>query len=169
MSRQLEEKIEKMQDQLQRYEDIDPLYQDEELKKLNNQIIFIHSRLEASVNIIISRAVLLPMLPEVRTANRRILSTLAIENILDKMDFAKKVNLAKELGPLDGEDIVGKLYQVNNYRVWFSHPKTHQEEIRKLNDRKEYAKVLEDLITTYEAMNQYFVTHRIGLDFIEED
>lgn len=153
---EIENKIDRLKEQLQNYEDIDPMYREDEIKDLQNRTLFIHARLEACLNTLITRAIFQPMIEYVKLRSKKTLSSVASDMVLDEMDFAKKIDLSKRLGTLSKKEFISKLYKVNEYRKWFSHPKTYNSRITEFRDRSKHLEVLETLIDSYNEMNLIF-------------
>jgi len=78
-----------------------------------------------------------------------------LQNVLDELDFAKKVKIATKTKKID-QKTQGKLFKVNELRVIFSHPQAHQIEIQAYNDKNKYLEALITLVEGYTAINAVF-------------
>ncbi len=77
------------------------------------------------------------------------------DNIVSETDYARKVAKAKELDLISGS-LANKLHQINGLRIIFSHPKSHDAQIKEFLDRKTYLEALKKLKAAYDEMNELF-------------
>lgn len=153
---ELENEIQTIKGTLQNYEDTDPAYMNEEMKELRHYTLYTHLRMEESLGHLLVRSQLTPLgsatVPK-ETYQQVFASgtTIAIE-----IDFARKVELAKTCGQIDGT-VGSMMYQVNNLRKWFSHPSKFQGKLDELrHDRGAYKVALEQLAGAHREMNNIF-------------
>lgn len=155
-----EKEIQDLKELLQNYEDMDPAYMGEEMQKLRHFTMYTHLRMEESLGHLIVRNQLRPYYePTHRVESpqeyRQAFSagtTIAIE-----VDFARKVNMAQDLGEID-KNVASLMFGVNEQRKWFAHPAKYQHKLQELkNNRTDYKAALEKLTTAHKEMNEVFV------------
>lgn len=150
----IEKEIENLSQTIDSWEDTDPLYMDDSVRALRHRVMYVHTRLESSVGLLLGDYVLSSAKNTIEKRTRQIIMT-KFDKVVSEIDFAKKVTLAEELNLISG-DIKAKLFQVNRFRIIFSHPKAHEAEIIEFQDRENYLKVLKQLRDAYGAMNNFF-------------
>ena len=156
--KQEEERIEREISSLNRtidnWEDTDFIFLQPELRELRHRIMYVHTRLEASVGLLLWKWITEPGKGNVQR-DIRVQMGSRFDAVVSETDFARKVSLAQELNLISGK-MMSQLFAVNNLRLIFSHPKSHETEIRELLDRKEYLKALINLKAAYDGMNEIF-------------
>lgn len=156
MEDELENEILSLKNTLQTYEDTDPAYMNEEMKKLRHYALYTHLRMEESIGHLLIRNQLAPL--ESASLSKEIYqqvfssgTTVAIE-----VDFARKVELARSCGQID-KTIGSMMHEVNDLRKWFSHPSKYQERLNELNNnRTAYRNALKQLVDSHREMNKIF-------------
>src|SRR4051812_17004654 len=105
---------------LQSAEDTDPYYMDADLKELRNKVMYVHLRIEASLEIIIGDLLLEPFAKyKVKNENKQ-LFRFYLGNTIEAMDYVKKLTVLQEAGRLQ-KSTTNKFHKVNYLRIRFSH------------------------------------------------
>ena len=151
-----EEQIQQLLDKLQNWEDIDPLYTDEETKKVRHKIFHVHARTEVSLEIILANHLLSSVDNASTTNKERLEFKQKFTQVVANTDFAKKVKSVQELGLLKAT-LIGKMYSLNDLRVAFSHPSAFQNKIMEYrNNPDKELETLQLLEVVYEGLNDFF-------------
>lgn len=160
-----EEQIQKLLEKLQNWEDIDPLYTDEETKEVRHKVLHVHARTEVSLEIILANH-LLNSVDNATISDRDRLKFMQIfTQIVANTDFSKKVKSVQETGVLAPE-LIKKIYSLNELRVIFSHPSAYQDRIREYrNNPSKELETLHLLEFVYEGLNDFFAK---GMRITEE-
>ena len=156
----VESEINDLKELLQNYEDMDPAYMGEEMQKLRHFTMYTHLRMEESLGSLIVRNQLRPYyepIPRTEPPREYTQAFSAGTTIAIEVDFARKVNMAQDLGEID-KDVASLMYGVNEQRKWFAHPIKYQNKLQELkNDRNGYKVALEKLVEAHKEMNGVFV------------
>ncbi|HVZ12533.1 MAG TPA: hypothetical protein VG965_05905 [Patescibacteria group bacterium] len=162
----VDEQIENCLRQLQNLEDIDPFYLNGPLQKLRHFVMFVHTRMEVSMEIFIGDYLFegSPLLSKIES-NRVYRSRLA--SVIEEMDFVKKINVLQKIKKIDS-DTASSLFKVNQYRVAFSHPSAKIGEIKEFDDDNKYLEALKTLIKIYEKFDALFVSLKLPEELKED-
>jgi hypothetical protein len=161
MTENVKKEIERLHGLIQGWEDTDPAFLQFDLKELRHKIMYVHLRIEASLNILIgdyvSEAFIAFVKGEKLNGYKTSLQMFRwdLQKLLDEMDFAKKVKVALKTNKID-KKTQGRLFKVNDLRVIFSHPQAHQEEIQAFREQTKHLEALEILVAGFEAINAIF-------------
>lgn len=148
------EQIENLKDGLQNLEDIDPLYMGKDLEYLRHKVLFVHARLEISLDILISKGLISHISHKITDLENMLFNRKA-QKILTELRFIKKIEIAKALKKI-GNQLYTDLIKVNTIRNKLSHPVGYQEELNKLKDQEKYLEVMEILVSSMSKMNYLF-------------
>lgn len=146
------------------WEDADEFYLVPELRKLRHVVMYAHTRIDATLTFILARRVL----GELAATALHFKSSNAYRRftkIVGDFDYVyklQKVDLKTTLDDVKrGKKLEKLLFLINDYRKWFSHPVRYYSEIQKLNDDKEYDKVLENLVNAIDDLNKLFEEYKV--------
>jgi len=147
-----QDKINTIKSNLQDAEDTDFQYMSEPVKDLRHYVLYIHSSLEASLEIRIINHIKkqLPFTPQHTQEKVNFAHNMRV--ILNEMDFSKKIKIAQNQGSIP-VNIVGKLHAVNDIRVYFSHPTTYMNKLIEYKDDNKELEAYEILDVAHQAMN----------------
>ncbi len=152
----LEEQIQELLNKLQNWEDIDPLYTDEETKEIRHKIFHVHARTEVSLEIILANHLLSSINNTSISDEERLEFRQRFTQLAASTDFAKKVKSVQESDLLESA-LIGKMYKLNDLRVIFSHPSAYQDKIREYrNNPAKELETLQLLEIVYEGLNDFF-------------
>ncbi len=150
----IEQEISELNGIIDGWEDIDPIYMHREIRELRHRVMFVHTRCESSVGLLLGKYVLAPARGTIEKTTSQIMMT-HFDNVVSETDFARKVTMAYKFGLIE-RTLKGKLFDVNNLRLIFSHPKSHDAEIKEFLDRKNYLEALKKLKAAYDEFNDLF-------------
>lgn len=151
----LEDEISKLKNSLQNLEDVDDGYLDDEIKELRHFIMFVHFRVERSLEVLLVRHVLGisgRFTEEQQEVSRR------MTGLFDRMEFWPKVDACASLGLIDS-NVRGLIDRVNVHRKFFSHPASYQEKIMEYKERATYRDTLKELTDTMNKLNNLFAEY----------
>ena len=117
----LEEAIKLLNQKIQNWEDTDPAYMDENLKSLRHKVMYVHMRLEASLEYLVVRDLVgwdrkkLDGRVDARTMGEIMAKMSAV---FERMQFRNKVEACRRLELIIGK-FAGLLLKVNDYRKHF--------------------------------------------------
>lgn len=158
----IQEEINSLLKLIQDWEDTDPAFLQNDLKELRHKIMYVHLRIEASLEILIGDYISEAFIAFLQGKGISDFKTASytfrwdLQTLFDEMDFAKKVNIAMKIKKVD-KDIKGKLFKVNDLRVIFSHPQAHQNEIQAFRNHQKYLETLKILVDGYKTINSVFI------------
>lgn len=141
--RRIEEEISELNEIIDYWENTNPIYMERQIRELRHRVMFVHTRLEASVGLLLGKYVIAPAKDTLEKTTKQIMMT-HFDNIVSETDFARKVAKAKEFGLISGT-LLKKLHQVNRLRLIFSYPKSHDAETKEFLDRNTYLEALRKL------------------------
>lgn len=147
-------KIEELKKRLEDLEDTDPLYMGEELQYLRHKVLFVHARLEASLDYLIIKGLTNHLAYKTTELENRF-TFRKMQTILGEIGFAKKIELAKKLHQLKSP-VIEMVKAVNLVRNKLSHITNHQDEINEFKKPEKYLEVMELLVKTMDSMNDLF-------------
>ncbi len=155
-TKKTKQKITELEKRIQTMEDRDPFYMIKDLKKLRHMVMYIHMRIEASLELLLSY-----YLMDWKTYKHDVLESAKFlyrfSQIYNKMEFSQKVGLCSKLGLIE-DNLRGKIFAVNDYRIYFAHPKAYERDINRLKRSEKRLKVLETLVTAMDSINSLFPT-----------
>ena len=158
----LDKEIEDLKSKLQDWEDIDPIYMDEETKEIRHKIFHIHERTEILLEILLANHLLSAVDNIAVTNEERLEFRQRFTQVVANTDFSKKVKSVQEENLLN-KVLIGKLYKLNDLRVIFAHPSAYIDKINEYRDNPtkelETFKLLEDI---YESLNEVYAK-RMGI------
>ena len=147
----IDKEISEINEIIDNWEDTDSIYMEEHIRELRHRIMYVHTRLESAVGVLIGVYVLAPAYDTFSEETSQLIMT-RFDNVISETDFARKVNLAEEFNLIPGT-LKDKLFKVNSLRLIFSHPKSHEAEIKSFLDEETYLKALKTLRDAYNEMN----------------
>ena len=150
----IEEEIAAINRTIDSWEDTDPYYMHDQVRKLRHRVMYVHTRCESSVGTLLGRYVFAPANGTIEKTTRQIMFT-RFDFVVSEADFARKVTLAHELNLIDGK-LKSKLMAVNSLRIIFSHPKSHEAKNKEFLDRPTYLDALKKLKAALDALNEVF-------------
>src|SRR3989338_2092981 len=150
------DEIEKLLKLLQNWEDIDPVYMDEETKDIRHKISHIHTRTEISLEIILANHLLNTVDNNSVNNDQRLEFKRRFEKIIATTDFSKKLKSVQDTG-LVPDELIGKIYRLNELRVKFSHQSAYQDEISNYGKNPEkHLATLKLLVEVYDGLDGFF-------------
>lgn len=153
---QLGQKIKELKQKLQNAEDTDPLYLGDELQYLRHQVLFVHARLEISLDLLIGYGVI-RYINHKMTSLERQATFRQMQKLFRELGFVQKLRVAKKLYQFRNHPELSKLLErVNKVRNQFSHISSNQDEIKQLTDKRNQVEVLEILVAAMDEMNKLF-------------
>lgn len=155
---QIENEIQELERVLQDMEDTSPDYLDPSLKDIRHFVIFVHSRLEQSLQLLIGQD-LIWWDQDKENRKESIQFFANLWQIFEKMEFWGKIKICQERNLIQGA-LIGNLEKINKYRIVFSHPAAYHEEIQKYKDRGVCLQILKDLVSVIEEMDKIFAKDR---------
>lgn len=158
MNKTIQEKINKLKEELSKLEKDDSKHLSVELAELRNFVMFAHSRAEIFIEILIANYFLAGHTPKKLTQSS-ILNTILgadaqvkIYNFMNNLDFAKKLSYLVSENVLS-DKLKQKLWEINKYRLDFSHINSHKEEMKVYSQQEKYKSVLQNLLDINKLMN----------------
>lgn len=153
---QLDIKIKELKRKLQNAEDTDPLYLQSELQYLRHQVLFVHARLEISLDILIGQGVTRYIAHKLTLLEKQATFRL-MQKLFRELGFIQKLRVAKKLYQFRNKPKLPHLLEeVNKVRNQFSHLASNQDDVRELLDKKKQIEVLETLVEAIDEMNYLF-------------
>lgn len=120
--------------------------------RLRHKVMFIHQLIEQELDFLLIDWAINSINTKVGVV-REAHVMYRINQLIDGLDFAKKLNLARDLGLLDKvPKAFSKLMDVNQLRVYFSHPKSHKKQLEPYKTAVAYVRALEVLINGHQAI-----------------
>lgn len=151
-NKKIEAEIEDIRQTLSSMEDTDFHYMDEQLRDLRHRVIYVHTVIEEYMGVRIGQILLrTPSQIEAEVVDKQVFH-MKLANLLNEMDFVKKVKILQKFHSLPKE-LVSKFMEVNQTRVYFSHPSSYLKEIREYRNRKKYLQTLQLLKKTVDEIN----------------
>ncbi|MBI3380258.1 hypothetical protein HY029_05885 [Candidatus Gottesmanbacteria bacterium] len=150
----LKEEIHSLNEVIDRWEETDVGYLSDQLRDLRHRIMYVHLRLEASMELLIGIGLRL----EWRRKPRTLQTTLFMNKmsyLYEKMEFYNKLEVCEKMGLIVGK-LKGQISKVNDHRKYFSHPASYIYEIRKYRDVTRYRDTLNELIVAFNGMTKIF-------------
>ncbi|KKP60179.1 MAG: hypothetical protein UR54_C0017G0001, partial [Candidatus Roizmanbacteria bacterium GW2011_GWA2_34_18] len=124
------------------------------IKEIRHWIIYFHSKIESELIFSLS----ISLTKELKSFTeddykQYTISMGRLYELIDGFNFTKKIELAFAINDID-ESTRKKLYKVNNFRRYFSHPSEYKKEIKKLEDNNTYLNTLKLLLDCTRIMNK---------------
>lgn len=149
-----ESKIKELKERLENLEDTDPFYMGNDLQYLRHKVLFVHARLEASLDYLIIKGLTNHLVHKTTDLENRF-TFRKMQTILGEISFAKKIEIAKKLHQLKSP-LVGMVRAVNTVRNKLSRITSHQDEVNEFKKSERYVEVMELLVGTMDGMNELF-------------
>lgn len=143
------DKIKELHKKLETAEETDYLYFSKDLRDLRHRVMYVHSRIEGSLESLLVKEVI-GKPPYTEDLGKRLVSQLAI---LSELDFARKVTLVQKMG-LITEPLRKDIMKINEVRKYFSHPSKFLEKIFEYKKEDKVAETLELLVNTLEEFSK---------------
>lgn len=150
----LEKQIANLKARIQISEDTDTAYLVDELKELRHYVLYVHLRLESSIEILLATKLMSPIDKGSDLAERA-LWLYHMNTLFKEIDFARKAKVAFKLKAIS-KNLKSKAFQVNDIRKWFAHPKEYHNEIQELRDEQKYVNALKKLVGALEELDKLF-------------
>lgn len=146
---------------LQTREDTDPAFLPDELKELRHKIMYVHLRVEQTIQIILAQNI---FRLEFKKKNAPIIVEhfRRITPIFDSMEFYSKIKAIQALNLLPKE-LVKLILKVNDHRKYFSHPAVYQDKISEYKKPVKQLTTLKDLHKVSIALDKYILEHNLVL------
>jgi len=158
-NKKIEAEIEVVRKELLSKKAKDDYYLSEEVGALQDLVLYIHSKIETSMEILIKE--------DMETITRTIYSEHLISGksldysglferlmpIFNSLNFTQKLNICGDRGLIPQKQI-SKIRQVNNYRNWFAHPHAYSSKMEEYKKQKSYLQVLKNLKKALEIIKQ---------------
>lgn len=144
--------IAEIKKKLQSQEISDYHYMTDKVKELRHFVMYVHSRLETSIDVRIMEHIEKGLTRPITYETERAVLWNNLVTILDEMDFSKKVKIARKYNRISGK-LEGKLLAVNDIRVYFSHPSSYTNKLIGYEDEGKYLEAMEKLEQAMDAMN----------------
>lgn len=153
----IQKEIDELNGMIESYEDTDPLYLHKYLKDLRNKAMYVHARIETSLEILISDSVLDSLqLDDLQLDTfASVMFYTEMNKIYEPLKYSKKVNLALKRNKIN-ETAKSLFYKVNDLRLYFSHPKDFEEKIDELKLDTKYKDALTTLLDALRELNRIF-------------
>lgn len=153
----MEDKFQKIQEQIDEMkrvilanEEGDRNYLGDQIRELRHLTTYVHTVLEEHMELAIGRDIQKKLrVEDVAKEDKQEIMQNILE-IFDDVPYAKKASIVKK-SKLMPESLIGKLFQVNNIRIYFSHPKTYYIQLQSYRDPEKY---LEALRTVHDALDE---------------
>jgi hypothetical protein len=156
INKKLENSIKSIQAGFDATEETDYLYMGKAMQRLRHHTMYIHSRIEQSLETLIIQYQLKPI--EEISFPKEARQSLYQRGIfiISEIPFTKKLELAKN-NEYVKEGHQKRFRKVNNLRIHFSHPTTHQQKLDKLKtNRENYHKAYKELEDAKNALDEIF-------------
>lgn len=151
-NKKIDKEISEINEIIDNWEDTDFIYMERHIRDLRHRIMYVHTRLESTVGILIGVYILAPVKNTISKEIKQLIMT-RFDKVVSETDFARKVTLAEELNLIPGS-VKNNLFKVNHLRLIFSHPKSHEAEIKEFLIDKNYLEALKILRDSYDEMSK---------------
>lgn len=152
----IQEEINRIKTKLSYAEDTDPQYMTEPVRELRHCVMYAHSAIESALDVRIGQY----LTKDIAGISKEEMQAFhwKLHTLTDEMDFYKKVKVLQSWDFIP--DLHGKLMAVNNIRVEFSHPSSHQDKLRSYRQDEEKLKILQVLETAHDGLNALIISER---------
>ena len=120
--------IEKIKAKLDEAEATDFIYLTKPVQQLRHHALYLHTTFEASIDKIIIKHILKDVNLGPQQVREKVTLHHKLRIILNEIDFAKKVKIVEKQKSLP-QEVIGKLFAVNDIRVHFAHPTTYRAKL----------------------------------------
>ncbi|HTK03837.1 MAG TPA: hypothetical protein VL401_03690 [Alphaproteobacteria bacterium] len=149
----LKKEINYLEAKIDQREDADPEYLSPDLKELGHRILFVHTSLERSMEILIIKNINRPILEKIDNDEKLRLNR-SILVLIDRLSFVRKLEILTEMNKDMVKPFYTKLCKINSLRNEFAHPEAFA--LRDYTDLEKKWKVLVLLVDTIEKFNGLF-------------
>jgi len=147
---------------LQTREDTDPAYLPAELKELRHRIMYVHLRVEQTIQVVLAQNIFRLKLKK-KEAPIIVEHFKRIAPIFDNMEFYPKIKAIQALGLMSSK-LINLILKINDHRKYFSHPAAYQDKINEYRKPEKQLSTLKELHKALTELDKYILENKLLLD-----